>query len=147
MTALADGSVDRVLAIECAPHFDRARFYAEAARVLPPGGRLVLADLALTGRLAALAAGGPPDLQRMGDTRSNRALWERHFITRQVRNINRHTLPGCQRTVIRVLKTLPRVADRAHRQHWGKLAATSQIMALGLLLGLIRYDLIVLERP
>lgn len=43
---LPAGSVDRVLALECAFHFpDRTRFFAEAHRVLRPGGVLGLADV------------------------------------------------------------------------------------------------------
>jgi ubiquinone/menaquinone biosynthesis C-methylase UbiE len=41
-----DASFDRVLALECAFHFpDRRRFFAEAARVLRPGGVLGVADV------------------------------------------------------------------------------------------------------
>jgi SAM-dependent methyltransferase len=44
-TGLPDACCDVVTAVECAFHFDtRERFFAEAARLLRPGGRLVLAD-------------------------------------------------------------------------------------------------------
>ena len=44
-TGLPDARCDVVTAVECAFHFDtRERFFAEAARLLRPGGRLVLAD-------------------------------------------------------------------------------------------------------
>ena len=42
----ADASFDKLLAVECAFHFDtRQAFFAEAGRVLKPGGCLVLTDL------------------------------------------------------------------------------------------------------
>jgi len=44
-TGLPDACCDVVIALECAFHFDtREGFFAEAARLLRPGGRLVLAD-------------------------------------------------------------------------------------------------------
>ncbi len=45
-TGLDDGWADRVVALESAFHFpSRARFFAEAARLLRPGGTIALADL------------------------------------------------------------------------------------------------------
>lgn len=51
----ADGAFDAVLGVESAFHFrPRTAFFAEAARVLRPGGRLVLADLCGVARTLAL---------------------------------------------------------------------------------------------
>ncbi|NJM90858.1 MAG: methyltransferase domain-containing protein [Myxococcales bacterium] len=52
----ADQVFDRVIAVDCASHFDpRDGFFAEAARVLRPGGRAVLLDLVLGGPPVTLA--------------------------------------------------------------------------------------------
>lgn len=60
---LADASVDRLLCFEAMFHFaSRRRFFAEAARVLVPGGLLVASDIELA--LPDEAAGGAPALRR-----------------------------------------------------------------------------------
>jgi ubiquinone/menaquinone biosynthesis C-methylase UbiE len=51
----ADASVDRILAIECVFHFpSRQGFFAEVARVLKPGGVLVLSDFTTAASLRQL---------------------------------------------------------------------------------------------
>lgn len=50
---LPKASFDRVLAVECVFHFQRAGFFAEAGRLLAPGGRLTLSDFVPQERAAA----------------------------------------------------------------------------------------------
>lgn len=145
MPGIGPESVDRVLAIECAFYFDRPRFYRRAAEVLRPGGLVVLADIALADRLAVLTRRA--DLRRVGTRSANRAAWQPYFRTRSVRAINVETRPGAQMTVRRILSTLGSAPfTAAQRREWLKMALSSQIVALGLATGLIRYDLIVLEK-
>ncbi len=139
-------SVDRVLAIECAFYFDRPRFYERAAQVLKPGGLVVLADIAFADRVSFLTRRAE-DLRRVGSQSSNRNEWERCFRTRSVRRINEQTRPGAQMTVWQILKTAPfsRLSG-AERREWMKMAFYSQLVALGLAVSLIQYDLIVLQK-
>jgi cyclopropane fatty-acyl-phospholipid synthase-like methyltransferase len=146
LPGIARESVDRVMAIECAFYFDRPRFYARAAEVLRPGGRLVLADIMFADRAAGLTR-GRPDLQRVGTLSANRQHWEQHFRTVSIRPINRWTRPGAQMTVTKILGTVPfRKMPPAERREWLKMAFWSQLVALGLGSRLLRYDLIVLEK-
>lgn len=50
---LPDASFDVVLAVECVFHFHRPGFFAEAARLLRPGGSLTLSDFVPQERAAA----------------------------------------------------------------------------------------------
>ena len=140
-------SVDRILAIECAFYFDRPRFYERAAHVLKPGGLVVLADIAFADRAAFLTRRAE-DLRRVGTHSSNRAEWEQHFRTRFVCRINERTRPGAQMAVWQILKTSPfSRLSAAERRAWMKMAFYSQLVALGLQVGFIQYDLIVLQKP
>ena len=139
-------SVDRVLAIECAFYFDRPRFYERAAQILKPGGLVVLADIAFADRASFLTRRAE-DLQRVGTQSSNRSEWERHFRTRSVCRLNERTRPGAQSTVWQILKTAPfSRLSAAERREWMKMAFYSQLVALGLQVSFIQYDLIVLQK-
>ena len=145
LPGLDPASVDRVLAIECAFYFDRPRFYRRAAEVLRPGGRMVLADISLADALRSVAR--REDFRRVGTISGNRAEWEKHFHTRALVPIHRETRAGAQMTVAQILRTLPGSGmSRPQRREWLKMAMYSQLVAIGLWSGTLRYDLIVLER-
>ena len=147
LPGVEDSSVDRVLAIECAFYFDRPRFYKRAARVLKPGGLVVLADIAFADRAAFLTRRAE-DLRRVGTQSSNRTEWEKHFRTRSVSPINEQTRPGAQLAVWEILRRLHGSRlSAAERREWMKMAFYSQLVALGLRVSLIQYDLIVLQKP
>jgi ubiquinone/menaquinone biosynthesis C-methylase UbiE len=60
--ALPDGSVDDVVSIEAAMHFDtRERFLAESFRVLRAGGRLLISDIIAAPQLSRSRVTGPAD--------------------------------------------------------------------------------------
>jgi hypothetical protein len=77
----------------------------------------------------------------------NRREWERDFRLRSATNINRETRPGVQMSVWQILKTAPFGGFTiAQRREWLKMAFYSQLVALGLWLDLLSYDLLVFER-
>lgn len=148
MAGMPDGQADRVMAVECAFYFDRPRFYKEAARVLRPGGLLVLADITFSDRLKFLT-GMAADLERVGYLGKNRQSWELYFHTRRLESIHRETIPGAQETVAILLKMILKHFRWKERQAWKtlwKMAVSTQITVIGFLTRLIRYDLIVLEK-
>ncbi len=145
LPGIEDASVDRLVAVECAFYFNRPLFYQRAAQVLKPDGLLVLADIQLSDALAFLTR--REDLRRVGTVSANRREWERYFRARSIRHINRQTRPGAQMSVWQILKTAPFARfTTAERREWLKMAYYSQLVALGLSLELVTYDLLVLEK-
>jgi len=145
LPGIRDASVDRLVAVECAFYFDRPRFYQRAAQVLKPDGLLVLADIQLSDRLSFLTR--REDLRRVGTVSGNRREWARHFRARSIRPINRQTRPGVQMSVWQILgAVLHGGMAAAERREWLKMAYYSQLVALGLSVDLVSYDLLVLEK-
>ena len=100
----ADGTFDRVLAVECIFHFpSRERFLAEAARVLKPGGYLAVSDfvptVAFFGKTPiwlAIRSQIAKSYGTLGNVplRSYRAMGKRAGLRLETnRNIRRNTLP------------------------------------------------------
>ncbi|MDB5340047.1 MAG: SAM-dependent methyltransferase [Planctomycetaceae bacterium] len=103
-----DASFDRVMCLEAAFHFpDRQRFLRESARVLRPGGRLVIVDFAWNSDAERIHRDDPetrivreiwqwsdfssiPEYERMGRTAGFRLLssrdWSQH-VTRPIQTL------------------------------------------------------------
>ena len=145
MSVLKDASIDKVISIECAFYFDRPEFYKEAARVLKPGGKLALADISFNPKLKFLTRKSE-DLSRVGVFEQNKENWEKHFNTVSVRSIRSEARPGAQTTVFKCLTSLFHNVSFAEKKTWLKMAYYTQLVVLGLLTGLLRYDLILLEK-
>ena len=61
--------------------------------------------------------------------------------------VARRTRPGDQMTVWQILKTAPfSRLSAAERREWMKMAFSSQLVALGLQVSFIQYDLIVRQK-
>ena len=146
LPGIEDASVDRLVAVECAFYFDRPLFYrtrgagAEAGR--PARAR----------RYSAVRSPGVPDAAR-------RSAPGRHGVGEssgsgsatsargRCRHINRQTRPGVQMSVWQILKTASFARfTAAERREWLKMAYYSQLVALGLSLELVTYDLLVFEK-
>ena len=145
MSSLADESVNKILAVECVMHFERPRFYKEAARVLKPGGLLVLSDVSFAAPMRPIT-GMKEDLRRLGTYGNNKKVWEEHLDTKSSRRINSRTWQGAQQAANAIIKNLVTVKDKKERKTWVNLAISSQILVVGLISRAMRYDLIVLQK-
>jgi SAM-dependent methyltransferase len=89
---LADASFERVLCVEAMFHFaSRGAFFAEAARVLVPGGVLVASDIVLLDDDTAVRGGFAPWPESGAD---HRALAAAAGLTCELVDATRNTLPS-----------------------------------------------------
>ncbi|WP_437840125.1 class I SAM-dependent methyltransferase [Sorangium sp. So ce1153] len=145
-----DAWFDVVLAIECAFHFEsRARFLAEARRVLRPGGRLALCDFVPAPVMAPFVAPSKRMLRAYferfsGQSDFSTTLDRYRALGREAglspvheEDITRGTLPTYP-VVRRVLRELDREV--------GVAVAGAAAMELASRLGLLRYVILAFDR-
>ncbi|MBF0274921.1 MAG: class I SAM-dependent methyltransferase [Nitrospinae bacterium] len=139
-------SIDKIFSIECAFYFDRSRFYKRAAEVLKHGGKMVLADISLNNPFGVIRKFNE-DFNRFGTISSNKAKWEKYFITKEVKSIRSKTFPGAMIAGIKIINILLRntLSSEEYRE-WLKMALYCQGASISLLSGIYRYDLITLEK-
>lgn len=151
MDMISDGSTDSVVAIECAHHFDRLRFYEEAARILKSSGKLVLADMTFSDFLSFLFP-QKKDKRRTGFFSGNRIAWENYFKTVGIHPIRKYVRKGAQRLITELLVLLPAIFRSGRKLTFQELILYMQMIVgtqmtiLGFILGLYRYDLIILQK-
>jgi MPBQ/MSBQ methyltransferase len=148
-TRLRDGAFDGAMAIESschAPGADKAGFVREAARLLAPGGRLVIADgfLKRAGRPRGFArwaidaiarCWAVPEFGRVDDIR--RALADAGFVDVEVEEISWRLAPSVLHipfvTVRVLLRYLFQSGERIGRVRWGHVLGSALAPVVGLL--------------
>ena len=156
---LPDASADGAYAIESSEHIDdKAGFFAEAARVLKPGGRLVvcawltdedpkpwevrhlLEPICYEGRLAAM--GSASDYRALGQAAGLRML-SYEDISRQVAR----TWTICLGRFVRALFTSPAIRKQAFAARNRLFARSLPRLILAYRTGAMRYGVFSFERP
>ena len=158
---LAAGAFDVALAIESTTHMpDRPRVFAEVARVLRPGGRLVACVWCTSERpkrwevrhlLEPICREGR--LHGMGSFSENRAWMEgAGLVVKSVEDLSRRVRPTWSRVAVRVVRGL--ALDPAYRSYLFDRSRRERIFALtvarlwlGYRTGALRYGLFEATRP
>lgn len=136
LSALAPGSIDVVLALDCAYHFNtRHTFLLSAHRLLAPGGRIALTDLVLpTRRLGALESlairamyilAGLPLANLITAKASVRRIEEMGYEDVRCEVVSERVWPGFCRFVERCDRELGGVL---HPGHWGGLVRYARVV-------------------